>query len=455
MNARVDHSNLHRTAKLFMDNGRAQSHEEALALLQSFGLSVLVNGEAARTRPAQIALLTLVNLARRTLLGGVEVAGIGDAPLLVPLAPEGSLADAVRTLGGRVVASASGRWPVAAIGGSAPAASALPSWRLTWEGWRGGVVPCRDGQRLAEDEVLPLAPAMAAAACAAEAFFFHSGDHPLAGKRSAGLSLWHPGADWLAADAAEPKLAYLPSRLWLIGLGNLGQAYSWLLACLPYARPADVTLVLQDFDRMGESNDSTSLLATRKAVEWMKTRWVANWLEARGFTTLLEERRFGEWTRRHTSEPGVALCGVDNALARAALEKAGFDLVIEAGLGAGPQSFRNFSVHRFPGARRADQIWSAANETGERDLTDLPAYEELRKRGMDSCGLAQLASRTVGVPFVGLIAGGFAISELLRQLHGGAVCDVISGSMAVLSDIEAVVQETHAPYAFGHVEVAP
>ena len=28
--------------------------------------------------------------------------------------------------------------------------------------------------------------------------------------------------------------SYLPSRLWLIGLGNLGQAFSWLLACLPY-----------------------------------------------------------------------------------------------------------------------------------------------------------------------------------------------------------------------------
>ena len=55
----------------------------------------------------------------------------------------------------------------------------------------------------------------------------------------------------------------------------------------------------------------------------MKTRVLAEWLEARGFRTVLEERRFGEWIRRAQEEPGVALCGVDNALARASLERLG------------------------------------------------------------------------------------------------------------------------------------
>jgi NAD-dependent dihydropyrimidine dehydrogenase PreA subunit len=62
------------------------------------------------------------------------------------------------------------------------------------------------------------------------------------------------------------------------------------------------------------------------ALQVLKGRIVAEWLEARGFDTFLEERRFGAWTRRAEDEPSVALCGVENALARTALEKPGFGL---------------------------------------------------------------------------------------------------------------------------------
>lgn len=299
---------------------------------------------------------------------------------------------------------------------------------------------------------MALAPAVAAAACAAEAFFFHAGDHPMAGKRATGLSLWEPGADWATPNPVEPALAFLPSRLWLIGLGNLGQAYAWLLACLPYDDPAEVELMLQDFDRIAESNDSTSLLTSSRAIGRMKTRWVARWLERRRFVTFLEERRFGEWTQRHGAEPGVALCGVDNALARSALERAGFELVVESGLGAGPQSFRNFSMHSFPGPRQAAQIWPATEDAAGPDVSEQPAYSELRQKGMDACGLAQLASRTVGVPFVGLFAGALVIGELLRRLHGGQPLAVASGSAATLADIETW-WATPELYSFGHVEV--
>ena len=82
-----------------------------------------------------------------------------------------------------------------------------------------------------------------------EVFSFYAGDHVMAGRRPAGLSLWRPDADWLACDLTEPALAFLPSRLWLIGLGNLGQAFAWALAVLPYGDRRDVQIVLQDFDR--------------------------------------------------------------------------------------------------------------------------------------------------------------------------------------------------------------
>lgn len=170
----------------------------------------------------------------------------------------------------------------------------------------------------------------------------------MAGKRTSGLSLWNPGKNWTEDDASEPRLSYLPSRLWLIGLGNLGQALSWLLACLPYSDRSKVELVLQDFDRIAESNDSTSLLSSPDLVGHKKTRAISRWLDAVGFSTTLEERHFGPWTVRGPHDPGVALCGVDNAVARSVLDKPGFDLVIEAGLGTGPNGFRNFSMHTFP-----------------------------------------------------------------------------------------------------------
>jgi hypothetical protein len=275
----------------------------------------------------------------------------------------------------------------------------------------------------------------------------------MAGRRPAGLSLWGPGRDWLRDDATEVPLSYLPSRLWLIGLGNLGQAFAWLLACLPYAEPGKLELMLQDIDTLAESNDSTSLLSSLQVVGRKKTRFAAEWLEARGFTTAVEERRFGAWTQRAVHEPGVALCGVDNALSRLALDKAGFDLVIEAGLGAGPQSFRNFSLHSFPSSVSPEKIWSRYVGASDPDVSALPAYDTLRKRGMDACGLAQLASRTVGVPFVGLAASTLVIAELLRRLHGGPAIEVMSGSLICLEDTEAVTMET-SPYAFGHIPVA-
>lgn len=445
------HISLHRTAKYFMDSGRVQTTEEAMDLLKSFGLTIAIGPEIQTSQAAQAALLTLVNLARRTFLAGVEIVGLADAPVLTGLALGTSLADAVSNLGGRIASHARSDWPVAVIGSVEMQTPEARAWRVTWQGWRGGVVPIRDGWTMNDDTAMPLAPALAAAVCAAEVFALHAGDHPLAGKRTSGLSLWRPGADWTEADETEPALAFLPSRLWLIGLGNLGQAYSWLLACLPYP-PGGLELVLQDFDHLTLSNDSTSVLTNLDVLGRMKTRHAAEWLEARGFTTYLEERRFGAWTRRQADEPAVALCGVDNATARAALEDAEFDLVVESGLGAGPQSFRNFAMHTFPGPRRASELWPTTLSVETPDVSHMPAYANLKDKGVDACGLAQLASRTVGVPFVGLVAATLVISELLRRLNGGAPYEVIAGSTNCLDDMEVCVG-TPKVYEFGFCQV--
>lgn len=447
----IDHAKLHRGAKIFMDSGRAATYEDAMALLGKFGLTIVVGADIASSVACQTALLSLVNVARRTFLGGIDVIGLSDCASKTVLTSQNRLIEAVIELGGNIATEAHPEWPTALIGNVTGTPRGLPAWKLTWAGWRGGVVPADSRDRLADDEAMPLAPVLAAAACAAEAFAVHAGDHAMAGRRAAGLSLWHPGANWLNPDESEPALVYLPSRLWLIGLGNLGQAFSWLLACLPYEVPREVHLVLQDDDRIAQSNDSTSMLSRIVDIGKMKTRVVANWLEARGFSIFLVERRFGPSTLRSKDEPGLALCGVDNANTRAALDQAGFDLIVEAGLGGGPQAFRNMSIHTFPASRTPAQIWGGRVAQAEENIEAKPAYQALKQAGMDGCGLTQLASRTVGVPFVGLIAACLTIAEVLRRLHGGAALEFLSTSACALDDVENGILPAQ-PYAHGYVE---
>ena len=369
----ISADNLHRGAKYFMDTGRAESAQDAMSLLSGFGLTIEVGPELVTSRDHQVALLTLVNCARRMLLGGIHVVALPEAPLLPDLVAAKTLKEAVVALGGILVNAPEAAWPTAIIGSVPKRARTFPSWQLTWSGWRGGVTPA-PSQRLSEERCGGLAPAVAAATCAAEAFLYHAADHPMAGRRSSGVSLWRPGANWLLDDATEPKITYLPSRLWLIGLGNLGQAYLWLLGALDYAKRADAEFVLQDFDRLAESNDSTSLLSNLDLVGEMKTRGLSPWLERQGFRTFLEERRFGPYSRRAPDEPAVALCGVDNKLARSYLEGAGFQWVIETGLGAGPAAFKNFSLHTFPSSMKASELWANTENAVTTPLTDRPAY---------------------------------------------------------------------------------
>ena len=447
---KIDHAVLHRTAKVFMDSGRAPSYEAAIYLLQKFGLTILVGKEIAFSIPHQAALLTIVNIARRTLLGGVEVVGVPDVPSLSPLAPDKSLPDAVKELKATLAQTVCNDRPLIVIGGPNITSTNRGCWRLTWEGWRGGVVPMSANKRLSEDGLNPLAPLLAAAAGAAEVFSFLAQDHAMAGLRTAGLSLWAPGRDWLTPDLSEPPITHLPSKLWFIGVGNLGQAFSWSLSTLPYQCPSEVQLLLQDFDRISKSNDSTSLLSFPADVGKRKTRVVAKWLEERGFECVIDERRFEKSTSRAETEPSVALCGVDNPLARAELGNAKFELIVEAGLGGGPESFRSIVMHTFPASRTPMAVWSRQVGQSEGSYEDQPAYLKLKKDGMERCGVAQLASRTVGVPFVGMMAACFVFSELLRRLNGGAALEVASISAVALDDIE-LVPISVVPYQFGHV----
>lgn len=430
---------LHRLAKVALDSGEAASVEEAMALFARYSLHIHVGASVATSPAQQAALLTAVNAARRAFLGGVTVSGVADAPLAVPLGRAGSLAAMVASVGGQIVADRpdAASYLAVGMGGAAPESGV----RVAARGWVASCSAVADESLEDDPEAFVLAGVAAGAIGVAECFQQVRGRTPAAGRRRVALSLWRPD---LAADAPEALGAWpiaLPSSAWLIGLGNLGQAYLWSLGMLPYASPGEVRLVLQDFDRIAPSNDSTSLLTDISMVGAYKTRAMAAWAEGCGFTTSLVERRFDHLLQVGDDDPPVALCGVDNALARSALEDAGFARVLEAGLGNGVSDFLALRLHSFPARRSARSIWS--NPTPDRsELLDQPAYRALEVQGADKCGLVQLAGRTVGAPFVGALAGAMVIAELVKLANGGPNIALLDLHLRAPEQLQAFAQSS-------------
>ena len=448
-NAVIRPDQLHRHLKLVLDTGEAASLEEAQRLFDSYRLGVVVGNSVANSATLQAAVLTAVNTGRRSFLGGVCVEGTLDVPLLVPWGRCRTLGEAVLDLQGVITDCAPGVPQIVIGGESVPHADAVFGVRATFDGWSGGVVPLDQGLRLPERQECVPAGVLAGALGVSEAFQFVRGDNAVAGRRDIGLSLWQPDKSihWLEAGELGPALERLPSSAWLVGLGHLGQAFLWTLGLLPYASPEEVSLVLQDYDELVEANDSTSLLTTGTLLGAKKTRAMAAWCEARGFRTSIVERRFAGNFRVAEDEPRVALCGVDNAPARADLEDVGFDRVIEAGLGAGTQEYLAFQTHTFPAGRSAKHRWGTQGHRPDANtVADNPAYRALAQTGLDDCGITTLAGRTVGASFVGAVTAAVVIAELIRLGLGGPRYEVVDGSLRSLELRQAVISADGEPF---------
>ncbi|MGO9743367.1 MAG: hypothetical protein ACLPN5_18000 [Roseiarcus sp.] len=109
--------------------------------------------------------------------------------------------------------------------------------RATFSQWCGGIVPAASNVRLGETGVFTPAGVLAGALGVSEIFQRVRGGAPMACRRASGLDLWDLRRDWLRGESAPPP-ERLPAAAWLVGAGNLGQAYLWTLALLPYGDEA-------------------------------------------------------------------------------------------------------------------------------------------------------------------------------------------------------------------------
>ncbi|HEX8385992.1 MAG TPA: hypothetical protein VF576_07405, partial [Rubricoccaceae bacterium] len=343
--------------------------------------------------------------------------------------------------------------PALVVGDGPPRTDTDVTLYAAADGWNGGVAPDPGGLRR---DATPLAGVVAGAVAVSEAFQHLAGLSAVAARRPAGLALWAPGADWRTADPG-PALSALPSGLWLVGLGHLGQAYLWSLGLLPYASPHTVDVVLQDTDWASEANRSTSPLTFAGDVGLRKTRVAAAWAEGVGFTSHIVERRFDGGVRRQPAEPALALFGVDNPAARSVSEGAGFARVVDGGLGAGAGDFLSFQVNGFPGPDEARNVWGRADEPALVGVDGLgPAYrglaEEARRRGEDACGVVRLAGVAVGASFVGLAASAVVVAEAVRLAMGEPGLALVDGTLDDIGRVTGVPASRRPCYGLGFTE---
>ena len=223
-----------------------------------------------------------------------------------------------------------------------------------------------------------------------------------------------------------------------MGLGHLGQAYAWALGLLPYVDPSEVECMLQDYDRIVEANKSTGMLSEVSSVGQRKARVVAKRLEQLGFKTAVTERKFDSATSCLSDEPRLALVGVDDAAPRRLLEGAGFDLVVDAGLGGLPQNYLDILIHSFPSGIQAENAWPDRQGPLASSLIDQPAYRNLQQQlkettgetdGEIKCGIIEVAGQSVGAAFVGCVAATLVLAEVLRFFAGGPRFEVMSISL--------------------------
>lgn len=410
---RLTAQNFDRLAKAIMER-HGVSYARAREMLGALHLRLICGEEIRESAALQAALLTAINTGKRAFRGGVTVSLAKDVSLRVPWPGAATLNEVVLALGAQEgLGTPEGITKSLLVG---DAQEVIDANRVVCDGWRAALLPpgaktiSLGGPDFALGGVFGGAFAVALAFLSAVEISHRDIIEPV------GLSLWRPDLCWLDANAAGPSLYGLPAKLWLLGLGHLGQAYGWTLGLLPFSSKTPPTIYLQDYDIVEDGNWSAGLFCEPRHVGKLKTRLAAEWLEQRGFRTRLIERAFDETCKRTSDEPRVALCGFDNAEARQVLEEVGFELVVDAGLGASLDHFDRIVLRTFPDASQT------ARDTYQKHAADVTAMNPALFGEPDGeCGIVfrEIAGKAISSSFTGACASALVVGEVLRAMHGG------------------------------------
>lgn len=384
-----------RLSKVLVD-AEGISFNEAERRLRELTLEIMV-GDCTASPAAHAAVLTAVSVGRRTFLGGVRVSGNLNQPLISALPVEAAtLSAAVNELGARDF-----QGPPCQRILIGEAVAEAPVIAAHWESWSAGVrEPGAD--RPSEEGENPLAGIAAGAMAVGYAFDRARG---VVDRLPADVSIWGQ------PDAPPFHEVFLPGGLWLVGLGNLGQAFVWALSSLPFAKPKSVDIVLQDADRVDPENWGTSVLVEDGRYGMLKTSLAERWLERKGFRVCRVDRHLLAADRVRNGEPRLALAGLDGNAVRRGLDHVGFEAIVDAGLGRTAANFDVFRVTVFHGERTLSTYFADMPDPKPVQIPNSAAYQALAAN--DPCGAAKIAGASVAVPHVSAIAACVAIARAI------------------------------------------
>lgn len=337
----------------------------------------------------------------RSFPGGVQVTGATEQTLnsYLPL-PAETLGEAASYLGASPLASPSTRRLAIGSVTTPDGVWTVSPW---WDGWRVGAAG--PGQAVSGTSDNPLAGIAAGALAVGAAF------ESVRGRNDS----WCEADLWPTEQGQTPPTfaeVYLPGALWLIGLGNLGQAFLWALASLPYSNPEEVSLVLQDRDKVGSENWSTSVLAREENFGVLKTKVGEHWARARNFDVRRIDKYLLVSDRIDTDDPRIALSGVDSIQVRKSMAKMGFDCIVDAGLGHNHSNVNHYRITVFDKARPIDVHFEGVVDMKPDEGILAQGYQALEAE-VGRCGMAEIAGASVAVPYVSALTATIAITRLI------------------------------------------
>lgn len=409
--------NFDRVAKVLVDE-RDLSPDDARAILSARPVIVRTGMSVAGSPAEQAALFTLANLTKRVFKRPLHVDSNGRTLCEKPVVPwpASTVAEGLSSLGAVIGDEAGEGEPFNLLIGDIEG----DGLRLSHAGWSSRVAPSDWGEHLLGPSDCALAGIACAALALGEVFAQVTGTNSEATHRPVGHSLWRPDLRYDAEEARGPELKYLPGELWLMGLGHLGQGVLWALSLLPFPRPEQVELILQDFERAIPANRGTQALMAARDSGKRKTRICSEFLQLRGFDPAIIDRKFDEHCKRTVNEPGIAIAAFDRGGPRWWLDECDWEQVVVLGVGGTPEDFDEIQLHMLPlPLRKARDIWKPEQDAShaKRLATTNRFYRSVFEQ--HRCGDLELASVSVAAPFVGALAGSMAMAEVLRVIQGG------------------------------------
>lgn len=414
-----------RITKSLTDLPNGASFAEAEAKLNAIKVAILCPPTMANTAAGQAAVLTAIATAMKCFGHATLILPV-DAQIIRTIPLGETLAVAARALGATVTLVPFGSFThIIGFGESNPS---IPTFvQCWWDGWRSGVFSPLNAPSCGNSNN-PLAGIFAGALAIRDIFATIHHSPPLL-RQNGVISLWEPWAH-PSSCSSGPDHAFMPDRLWLIGLGHLGQAVMWALGFMPGM--GEITL--QDDQTVNEENVATGLINNTNSIDLLKTRVADCWANSLGWRTRLIERRFNNDMKPTVHEAPILLSCLDSAKPRKGLARAGFKFMVDAGVGHGPFDYDGIQIRVLPNGTDPTGYWGKEpSEKNTNKLLDSAAYKSLK----DLCGGYAIADASVAIPFVGAAAASLMLATSIRIASLQPTCDLLQMGLSAPALISA------------------